>query len=231
MVSFEAAIDLGVDLIEFDVNMTKDGQLVVIHDNAIDRTSDHSGMTRDYTLAELKEFDFGCRFSEAYKGTKIPTLREVLELVVSRSDTLLLNVEIKDMTHETVDQTIAMLKEYRMDERTVIASFDAEIIRYTQSMYPAMRTQGFPGRFMDNFTEETYDRMYGMGIPVSWSKCTEEQIAADVAFAKSRGILPWLFIADSAATVELCVKHGCANITGNNPEVALNTLRKMGMHK
>ncbi|MBQ8758543.1 MAG: glycerophosphodiester phosphodiesterase, partial [Clostridia bacterium] len=76
MVSFEAAIALGVDLIEFDVNMTKDGELVVIHDNNIARTCDHEGLTRDYTLAELKSFDFGCKFSEKFKGTQIPTLKE-----------------------------------------------------------------------------------------------------------------------------------------------------------
>ena len=155
LISFEAAIDLGVDLIEFDVNLTRDRELVVIHDNSIDRTSDHTGLTRDYTLAELKTFDFGVRFSENFKGTIIPTLREVLELVNSKSDTLLLNVEIKDMTHECVDKTVAMLHEYGLSERSVIACFDAAVIRYTKSAHPEMRTQGFPGRYMQNFTEET----------------------------------------------------------------------------
>lgn len=78
LISFEAAIRLGVDLIEFDVNMTKDGVPVVIHDNDIGRTSDHEGLTREYTLAELKSFDFGGYFDEKFKGTNIPTLEEVL---------------------------------------------------------------------------------------------------------------------------------------------------------
>lgn len=231
LVSFEAAIDLGVDLIEFDVNVTKDGELVVIHDNTIDRTSDHTGLTRDYTLAELKTFDFGVRFPDRFNGVRIPTLREVLELVVRRSDTLLLNVEIKDMTAECVDKTIAMLHGYGLAVRSVIACFDAAIIRYTKEKHPEMRTQGFPGRYMANFTEETYDCMFGMGIPINWNGCTPDVVRADVEFAKSRGILAWLFCADTPEAVRQCVEYGTDNITGNNPEVALNTLREMGLHR
>ena len=78
LISFEAAIRLGVDLIEFDVNITRNCVPVVIHDNDIGRTSDHEGLTREYTLAELKSFDFGGYFDEKFKGTNIPTLEEVL---------------------------------------------------------------------------------------------------------------------------------------------------------
>ena len=230
LVSFEAAIRLGVDLIEFDVNITKDGVPVVIHDNDIGRTSDHEGLTREYTLAELKSFDFGGYFDEKFKGTTIPTLEEVLKLA-SASDTLLLNVEIKDMTHEAVDKTISMIHEFNLEDRCVIACFDAEIIRYTKSAYPHMRTQGFPGRYMSNFTEDTYDCMFGMGIPIHWPDCNDDTVNADVAFAKSRGILAWLFCADTDEKVRRCVNYGCDNITGNNPEVALNILRNMGLHK
>lgn len=232
LMSFDAAIDLGVDLIEFDINMTKDGELVVIHDNDIARTSDHAGLTRDYTLAELKSFDFGypAKFGDAFKGAQIPTFQEVLELVVSKRDDLLLNVEIKDMTHETVDKTIALLHAYGLEDRAVIASFDAEIIRYTKAAHPHMRCQGFPGRYMYHFTEETYDCMFGMGIPIGAKDSTDERIRADVAFAKEKGILAWLFTSDTPETVKACVAYGADNVTGNDPEVALTTLRELGLH-
>ena len=229
MASFRAAIELGVDLIEFDVNVTRDGELVVIHDNSIDRTSNKTGITREYTLEELKSFDFGGWFDEAFKGEKIPTLREVLTLVAP-FENLLLNVEIKDMNYETVDSTVKMLKEFGLADRSVIACFDADIIRYTKRAYPEMRTQGFPGRYMVNFTEDTYDCMFGMGIPISWGDCTYESIRSDVRFAKSRGILAWLFCADTEDEVIKCVEMGCDNITGNDPEIALRVLRKMKRH-
>jgi len=225
--SFTAALDLGVDLIEFDVNLTRDGELVVIHDNTIDRTSDHTGATRDYTLAELKTFNFSTKFAPGFEPTQIPTLREVLELVVSKSDTVLLNVEIKDKDHDVVDRTIAMLHKYNLAERSVIACFDAEIVRYVKAAHPEMRTQGFPGRFMSNFTEETYDCMFGMGIPIY---STDEELKADIAFARSKGILAWLYCADTEEAVMRCVEFGMDNITGNNPEVALTVLRRLGLH-
>ncbi len=230
MISFEKAIALGVDLIEFDVNITADGVPVVIHDCTIDRTSDHTGAVRDYTLAQLKTFDFGCKFGEEFAGTQIPTLEEVLTLA-SKYPQLLLNVEIKDMTYETVDKTIAMLKRFGLEERSVIASFDAEMIRYTKKTYPHMRCQGFPGRFMQNFTEDTYDVMFGMGIPISWRMCTDEGIQEDIALARSRGILAWLFCADTEEDVQRCVAYDCDNITSNDPEMALDVLRKMNLHR
>ena len=229
IISFAAAIELGVDLIEFDVNITKDGIPVVLHDNNIVRTSDHEGLTRDFTLQELKKFDFGCKFGAQFAGTPIPTLEEVLELAV-KSENLLLNVEIKDMTQEAVDKTVEMLHRFGLEDRSVIACFDAEIIRYTKKNYPHMRCQGFPGRYMKNFTEDTYDCMFGMGIPIGWKDCTEKSICNDVAFAKERGILAWLFCADTEADVHRCVEYGCDNITGNDPEIALCVLRSMKLH-
>ncbi len=230
LISFAAAIDLGVDLIECDVNITKDGVPVVIHDNTIDRTSDHEGLTRDYTLQELKSFDFGCKSGAQFMGTPIPTLEEVLKLA-AKYNKLLLNVEIKDMTCEAVDKTVNALQRFGLEGRSVIACFDAEIIRYTKKTYPHMRCQGFPGRYMKNFTEETYDCMFGMGIPIGWKDCTEESIQKDVVFAKSRGILAWLFCADTEEDVRRCVQYDCDNITGNDPEVALRVLREMRLHR
>lgn len=231
LVSFEAAIRLGCDLIEFDINITRDGVPVVIHDNTIDRTCiGHTGAVRDYTLAELKQFDFSSpKFADTFRDTKIPTLREVLELGAMK-DTLCYNIEIKDYTEECVDKTIALVREFGITERMVIASFSVDVLLYTQKAYPEIRTQGFPRRYMADPPMEMYDRMFGIGIPVTWPDCTDEQIDADVEFAVEHGILPWLFCADTEETVLQCVKHRCANITGNDPEVALTILRRLGMH-
>ncbi len=179
---------------------------------------------------ELESFDFGGRFDARFKGERIPTLDEVLALA-ARSERLLLNVEIKDMTHEAVDKTIAALRHFELCERSVIACFDARVIRYVKKAYPEMRTQGFPGRYMAGFVEDDYDIMFGMGIPICWGDSTPERIRADVEFARSRGILAWLFVADTTEAVRASVEFGADNITGNNPEVALSVLRELGLHK
>jgi len=92
MVSFQAALDLKLDLIEFDVHFTKDKQLVVCHDTTIDRTTNGTGAIRDYTLEELKTFDAGIVKSEKFAGQRIPTLEEVLTLVNNTDYDVLLNV-------------------------------------------------------------------------------------------------------------------------------------------
>ena len=78
--AFRLAMEQGADGIELDVQLTKDGELVVIHDETIDRVSNGKGAVRDYTLEELKSFSVSNHF-EQYPDVKIPTLREVLELV------------------------------------------------------------------------------------------------------------------------------------------------------
>ena len=92
--------------------------------------------------------------------------------MVSAPYEVLLNVEIKDYDHEVIDATIAMLKEFGMDQRAVMACFNAEVIAYIQQAYPDVRTQGFPQRVMKRstpegfqFTEAFFDRMFGMGFP------------------------------------------------------------------
>lgn len=90
--AFEVAKALDVDGIELDVQMTKDGELVVIHDEQIDRTSDGKGWVKDYTLAELRQFDFG-KLKPQYGFVSIPTLREVYELF--QDTDYVVNVELK----------------------------------------------------------------------------------------------------------------------------------------
>ncbi len=85
--SFSRALELGAHGLELDVQLTKDNQMVVIHDERIDRTTqDETGLVRDYTLAELKRMDFGAWFDPSFAGTRIPTLEEVFDLLKSAGD-------------------------------------------------------------------------------------------------------------------------------------------------
>ncbi|TCS81500.1 glycerophosphodiester phosphodiesterase [Pectinatus cerevisiiphilus] len=94
MAAFKKALALKADGIELDVHTTKDGQLVVCHDHNIDRTSNGSGWIRDFTLSELKAFDFGKWFDEKYRGEQILSFEEFFLWYVKTP--LLLNIEIKN---------------------------------------------------------------------------------------------------------------------------------------
>jgi glycerophosphoryl diester phosphodiesterase len=88
MLAFREAVKLGVDQIETDVRITKDGELVLIHDATLERTTNGSGRVCDHTLAELKMLDAG-------RGEQIPTLRELFELVKDHP-TMTLDLEFKE---------------------------------------------------------------------------------------------------------------------------------------
>lgn len=98
--SFQKAIDMGVDAIELDVSVCKTGELMVIHDDSVNRTTKGEGYVGEMTLAELKKLDAG-------KGEQIPTLREVFDLV---SRKVKINVELKGLG--TALPTAKLITEY-----------------------------------------------------------------------------------------------------------------------
>ncbi|MBQ7604686.1 MAG: alcohol dehydrogenase catalytic domain-containing protein [Clostridia bacterium] len=229
LVSFREALDRRVDLVETDVRMSADGVLVICHDETVDRTTDGTGKISDLTLAELKSLDAGAKFSPRFSGERIPTFREFLGLVSSADYPLLLNVEIKEYTEEVCDETIRELNEFGLTESAVIASFSGRVLRYVAEKYPGIRLQGFPGRFMTDFTPETYDLMFGMGIP--YDEDNPDEVRRDVALAVGRGIHPWLFITDTEERTAGAVSLGAYNVTGNDPTHALRYLTGKGLHR
>ena len=93
LASFALACETpGIDMIELDVRLSKENEVVVLHDRTLQRTSTGNGVARSYTVAEMKEFDAGSWFNPAFSRERIPTLREVLTLVNRRR---WVNIELK----------------------------------------------------------------------------------------------------------------------------------------
>ena len=98
--AFQEAVALGVDSIEFDVQLTRDGGLVLVHDGTVDRTTNGSGRVDGLSLSEIKEMDAGGWFDSKFKGEKVPTLAEALEAI----DTAVrLNIHLKLTEHTRGD--------------------------------------------------------------------------------------------------------------------------------
>ena len=222
LLSFRKALELGVDMIEMDLNVTADGQLVVIHDATLDRTTTGKGPVRDYTLKEIKGFDAGIFKGEEFAGERVPEFSEFLDLVAKTG--ISLNVEIKDKTHEAVDLTIKLLDEFGMLDRIILACFDAAILRYANEKY-GVPTQGFPSWYMSNFDEQTYRHVYAVGIHL---KDLTRNHCVDF---RARGIDPWGFCPDTDEQVYKAIESTCSLVTCNNPEPALRILREKGLHR
>ena len=122
--AFRLAMEMGADGFELDVHMSKDGALVVIHDESVDRTTDGTGLVRDLTLAQLKTLDASCGM-EAYKGAKIPTLDEVFDLI--RDTRHIVNVEVKTdewFYPQIEEKCLALAKEKGVEDRILYSSFN-----------------------------------------------------------------------------------------------------------
>lgn len=135
LASMKKALDHNPKAIELDVQLTKDGHLVVIHDHTFKRFNKSvSGLVKDYTLEEIKKIDVGSSFSTAFAGETLATLEEVLELVPKD---ILLNVEIKNIPviYEGIEEkVISTLKAHNRLDNLVISSFDHEALLKVQRL-------------------------------------------------------------------------------------------------
>ncbi len=137
MAAFVAASKLPITGIELDVHLTADRELVVIHDETINRTSNGSGFVKDYTLQELRAFDYGSWFSSKFDGEAIPTLGDVLELFTGTNHRI--NIELKTDVFPYNGIEALVIKEvaaYQMTERVIISSFNHESIQIVAQRAP-----------------------------------------------------------------------------------------------
>jgi glycerophosphoryl diester phosphodiesterase len=125
MMAFEKAIELGCTGIETDVHMTKDGYLVLMHDEKIDRTTDGMGYIKDYNLEELRQLDAGKWKALEFSGERIPTVEELIELAKSKD--IIINFEIKTdvIWYKDIEQKlIEMIHKYNVSDKIIISSFN-----------------------------------------------------------------------------------------------------------
>ena len=142
MSAFRRAVELGCTSLEIDVVMSRDGDVVVLHDLTVDRTTDGRGFAEDMTVAELKKLDAGAKFRSDFAGERIPLLSEVLEF--AREERVGLHCEIKDPGNE--DPLIARLAELLEQTGTIdwfiAISFDHQQLAKAKAAIPGLRTEG-----------------------------------------------------------------------------------------
>ncbi|WP_211748570.1 glycerophosphodiester phosphodiesterase [Paenibacillus sp. Marseille-Q4541] len=136
--AFELALEQGCDAFELDIHLSQDGEIMVIHDDTVNRTTNGEGKVKDMTFSELRMLDAGQWFDSSYEGQVIPTLKEVFDLA---PDHLIINVEIKGGISEGVEEKLlALLEDYDMFERVVVSSFHFDSLRTLESLNPEVKT-------------------------------------------------------------------------------------------
>ncbi|MBT2573987.1 glycerophosphodiester phosphodiesterase [Bacillus sp. ISL-51] len=137
--AFDIAADMNADLIELDVQLTKDGHIVVIHDDKVDRTTDGSGFVKDFTLKELQALDAGSWFSPEFKGERIPLLEEVLKRYHPKIGLL---IELKGHPSQVgLEKAVGqLLGRFSFSIHHIVQSFSIKSIQTFHDMYPSVPT-------------------------------------------------------------------------------------------
>ncbi|RTR35209.1 glycerophosphodiester phosphodiesterase [Robertmurraya yapensis] len=137
MRAFREAEKAGADGIELDVQFSKDGEIVVIHDDKVDRTTNGTGFVKDYTFDELRKLDAGYKHKTLLKKEPIPSIKEVLEWL--KTNQLQCNIEIKSSLESYMKieaPLIGLIREYGLSERIIISSFNHYSIVYCHRIAP-----------------------------------------------------------------------------------------------
>ena len=175
LAAFELAIENGADVIELDVRQTKDGEIVVMHDENVKRTCGVNAKVGELTLAEIKELSAGAKFKgknkELYKDEKIPTLREAIELIGDRAK---LNIELKPAkTDKKMEQAVVeIIEEYDYYDNCVVASLTYGSIRRAKKADEKVKTIYVMAVAMGDF----YDLEYADGFSIKYRFINNEVI-------------------------------------------------------
>jgi glycerophosphoryl diester phosphodiesterase len=136
LTAFRQAAEKGADAVEFDVKLSADGHVIVLHDQTVDRTTNGSGNAAKLPLASMRELDAGVNFSEEFKGERIPTLEEVFEEIGKR---IYMNVELTNYSTPNdalVPKVVELINKHGLQNRILFSSFFSRNLHTASLLLP-----------------------------------------------------------------------------------------------
>jgi glycerophosphoryl diester phosphodiesterase len=240
MVAFEHVVQIGADVLEMDAHITKDGQIVLMHDEKVDRTTDGTGLIEDLNLAELKQLDAAYKWSNddgqtfpfRGQGIKVPTLEDLFQ----KFPAMRYVIEIK-LTENPIDKPLCdLVRKYKMQNKVVIASFHDEAMRRFRKTCPEVATSASRGEvtkfvllgkiFLSGLVtpqyesiQPPYDPEESMNIPIMTKRFIRE------AHAKNIAIEPWTV--DNPELMKQYISWGVDGIMTDRPDLMIEVLGKL----
>ena len=213
LAAFAHAVEVGADMLECDVQLTADGEPIIIHDETLARTTNGAGQVKDFTLAELRRLDAGA-------GESLPTLREYIELGKSAGVELLIELKSPQLYPGLEERVLAALEEEHYLEMSVIQSFDWDALRRVRQLKPSARLGA----------------LYDWGQwDVSWPAADAEYVCPPAeavllnpglvrqAHQEGRGVFVWLNQVEHPLTYRYLLAFGVDGIIADDP-VALREI-------
>ncbi len=213
-VAFEKAIEARVDMIEMDCQLSKDGHVVVFHDERLGRTAGAKGLVKGKSLKQLKKLDVGAWFKKSFKGGKILTLEEVMEIVAGKVD---LNLEIKSIPRGPLGieiKILFILSLYHYLERSIISSFDYRLLRRVRELAPDARIGVLYGQGGKENPFQTARTIKAYSIHVERELATPECLEK----IKQLGVRSFVWTVNEVAEMEKFLLLGVDGIISDFPE-------------
>ena len=239
MFAFERAVEIGADVLEMDAHITKDNEIVLMHDETVDDTTDGAGLIEDLTLAQLKALDAayewsndnGKTFLHRGMGIQVPTLNEVFE----KFPQMRYVIEIK-LTENPIDRPLCdLIRQFNMQDKVLIASFHDEVMRNFRAACPEVATSAsrtevrnfvLLGKvFLSGFVvpqyhtiQPPYDPSESLGITIMTQRFIRE------SHAKNIMVEPWTV--NDPELMRQYIKWGVDGIITDRPDLMVEILSK-----
>ena len=225
MPSFRGAVELNADMIELDIQLSKDGVPVVFHDAELTDHTNGQGMIADYTLKELKKLDAGSWFDQGFAGTHIPTLEEVLEYAGGK---IALNIEIKtEAVTDSVkggveEKCLQLVKKYGMEKHVLFSSFDYRAVAHLRELDsdipvailydPSQSNKMMPHQLVKKYQADAFN-------------CSHRQLSRKwVADLQKHDIPTFIYTVNGVRKMKKLIGVGVSGMFTNKPDLLLNLL-------
>lgn len=240
MYAFEHAVKIGADVLEMDAHITKDGQIVLVHDEKVDRTTDGTGLIEELTLVELKQLDAaykwsinnGKTFPYRGQGIQVATLEELFQ----KFPQMRYVIEIK-LTQNPIDKPLCdLIRKYNMQDNAVIASFHDEAMQNFRTTCPEVATSASRGEvtkfvllgkvFLSGLVapqyqsiQPPYDPKESKNIPIMTKRFIRE------AHAKNVKVEPWTV--NDPELMKQYIEWGVDGIMTDRPDLMIDVLKEL----
>ena len=212
-IAFDKAIEAGVDMIEMDCQLSKDGHVVVIHDEHLQRTAGVQGLVKGKSLKQLKKLDVGAWFKKSFKGEKILTLEEVMEIVAGHVD---LNLDIKTMPRGPLGMELKILfilSHYDYLERSILSSFDYRSLRRVRELAPGAKIGILYGKGVKDNPFQVAKDLKAHSVHVQKELLTPDVVAK----ARQLGVRTFVWTVNEVAEMERFLSLGVDGMISDFP--------------
>ena len=226
ILAFQKALDIGIVWMEFDLQITSDNHLVVMHDKTVDRTTNGRGLVSDLTLEQVQALDAGSHLDAKFAGERVPTFEEVIDLLSGQAK---MAVELKFDGLEPIGQVLDILQKHDVIDQVSVSSFDLDKLPEVKRLCPSCSTTALLKPEVDVSRDWVAEaQKYGVDVfGPRHTHTTKEMV--DQAHNKGLVVRCWGLGKDQGPALEHMIDVGVDGMTTDCPDVLQAILKRRNL--